>query len=208
MASIKIDPTSRSAVAHHINDGPVTFPYAVDAHHAVSSFPMEWSAEPWTAEAATAAREQLQASHDQQVADARARGLPVPQDLPPPPPEPTPEEQAAIMEHAQAVAEANERLKTFREKQAAEQAVAEQVAADEALVASPPPRPDPNVRRPLSRAQKKAAFLTLTPEEQAAKDARDKAEDDAAAAKKAADDKVVADKAVADALAAASQPAV
>jgi hypothetical protein len=36
-----------SAVAHHIADGAVTFPYAIDAHHAVSRFPHEWSHEPW-----------------------------------------------------------------------------------------------------------------------------------------------------------------
>jgi hypothetical protein len=36
-----------SAVAHHIVEGAVTFPYAIDAHQAVSRFPQEWSHEPW-----------------------------------------------------------------------------------------------------------------------------------------------------------------
>jgi hypothetical protein len=34
-------------IAHHIIDGPHTFPYAIDAHQAVSRFPQEWSHEPW-----------------------------------------------------------------------------------------------------------------------------------------------------------------
>jgi hypothetical protein len=37
-----------SAVAYHIVDGAVTFPYAIDAHHAVSRFPSEWSHAPWS----------------------------------------------------------------------------------------------------------------------------------------------------------------
>jgi hypothetical protein len=38
-----------SAIAHHIADGAVTFAYAIDAHHAVSRFPQEWSFTPWRA---------------------------------------------------------------------------------------------------------------------------------------------------------------
>jgi hypothetical protein len=38
-----------SAIAHHIVDGAVTFAYAIDAHHAVSRFPREWSFTPWRA---------------------------------------------------------------------------------------------------------------------------------------------------------------
>src|SRR6266566_3258433 len=45
--SLKID-VNRSAVAYHITDGATTFPYAVDAHHAVSAHPKEWSFTPWT----------------------------------------------------------------------------------------------------------------------------------------------------------------
>jgi hypothetical protein len=126
--SIKIS-ANQSMVAHHIIDGPVTFPYAVDAHSAVSRFPGEWSKEPWSREAEAKARE-----------DA---GQPVP--------EMTAEEQAAIDAHAKAVAEANERLKTFREKKAEEKKEADQIARDEALVKSPAPRPDPNIRRPFGR---------------------------------------------------------
>jgi tRNA(Ile)-lysidine synthase TilS/MesJ len=118
-----------SAVAHHIIDGPVTFPYAIDAHSAVSRFPDEWSHDPWSREDEARAREA--AGHEVEPL--------------------TPEEQAAIDEHAKAVAEANERLKAFHEKQAEKKAEADQVAADEALVKSPAPRPDPAVRRPFGR---------------------------------------------------------
>ena len=43
---MKID-AATSAVAHHVKDGAVTFPYAVDARHAVSQHPDEWSWQPW-----------------------------------------------------------------------------------------------------------------------------------------------------------------
>jgi hypothetical protein len=170
--AIKID-TNQSAVAYHIVDGAVIFPYPIDAHHAVSNFPLEWSEAPWSAEDMAAARKEA--------------GQPVI--------EPTPEEQAAIDEHAKAVAEANARLEAFRKKQAEEQAIADQVAADEALVASPPPRPDPNARRrPFGRPGEP------TPAELEQIKKREKA----AADKKAADDKLAQDKADADKIAAAS----
>jgi hypothetical protein len=127
--SIKIS-DSQSVVAHHIIDGPVTFPYKTDARSAVARFPGEWSFAPW--------------SHDAEVKAREAAGQSVV--------EVTPEEQAAIDEHAQAVAEATERLKAFREKQAEEKKIAEQVAADEALVKSAPPRPEPKAK-PLTGAQ-------------------------------------------------------
>jgi len=44
--SLKID-ASMSAVAYHKTDGAVTFPYAIDAHQAVSHHPDEWSKTPW-----------------------------------------------------------------------------------------------------------------------------------------------------------------
>lgn len=115
--ALKLD-TNMAAVAHHIVDGPVTFPYAVDAQSAISRFPDEWSELPWSQQDAAAARQRMVERHAHEVEHAKASGLPVPKDLPPPPPEPTAEEQAAIMEHAQAVAEANERLKVAREKAA------------------------------------------------------------------------------------------
>lgn len=46
--SLKID-ASMSATAYHINDGAVVFPYAIDAHQAVSHHPKEWSWTPWEA---------------------------------------------------------------------------------------------------------------------------------------------------------------
>lgn len=188
--ALKLD-TNMAAVAHHIVDGPVTFPYAVDAQSAISRFPDEWSELPWSQQDAAAARQRMVERHAHEVEHAKASGLPVPKDLPPPPPEPTAEEQAAIMEHAQAVAEANERLKVAREKAAKKKAEEDQIAADEALVASPPPRPDPNApRRPFGRkGQPTPAELEQIKKREA---------------KKAADDKLAADKAAADRLAAAS----
>lgn len=126
--SLKID-AAMSAVAHHIVDGPFTFPYAIDAQHAVSQHPKEWSFTPWSAADAAEAR--------------RAMGQPEV--------EITAEEQALIDEHDKAVAEAAERLAAYRARKAEEQAEADQVARDEALVASPAPRPDPTVRRPFGR---------------------------------------------------------
>jgi hypothetical protein len=35
-------------VAYHVTDGPVAFPFATDAKHAISRFPAEWSWTPWT----------------------------------------------------------------------------------------------------------------------------------------------------------------
>lgn len=128
--ALKIEP-NQSATAHHIIDGPHLFPYAIDAQMAISTHPGEWSADPWPLDATAKARKDVGAPEVEMTAD----------------------EQAAIEDHAKAVAEANERLKAFREKQAEEKKIADQVAADEALVNSPAPRPDPNVRRPLSPAQ-------------------------------------------------------
>lgn len=129
--SIKIS-ANMSAVAHHVIDGPFTFPYAIDAHSAISRFPKEWSEKPWSAAAAAEAR--------------KATGAP---DI-----ELTPEEQAAVDDHAKAVEAANERLKAFHEKKAAEKAETDQVARDEAIVNSAPPRPDTKIKvKPLSNAQ-------------------------------------------------------
>jgi hypothetical protein len=204
--AIKID-SNMSAVAYHIVDGPQDFPYAVDAQSAVGRHPLEWSMSPWSADAAAAARKRMSDQYARDAEVAKSRGLPppiAPAWLDAEPVELTADEQAAIDEHAKAVAEANERLKARREKLAAERAEADQVAADEALVASPPPRPDPAAPRPLTKKEKKDQFLQLTPEEQAEKDAREKAETEAAA-KKASDAKLAQDKAAADKLAAASQ---
>ncbi len=167
--SLKIS-ANQSAVAHHIIDGPFTFPYAIDAHSAVARFPNEWSHEPWSQEDESRARE--------------AAGEPVV--------ELTPEEQAAVDDHAKAVAEANERLKAFREKKAEEKKIADQVAADEALVKSPAPRPDPAARRPFGRkGEPTPAELELIRKRET---------------KKAAEDKMVADKANEDRLAASNAP--
>lgn len=127
---MKIDATSQMT-AHHIVDGAVVFPYAVDAHSAVSRHPHEWSMTPWTAERAAKAR-------------AAKPDLPPPVDL-------APEDQEAVDAHTQAQREAADRLAAYEAEQAEKRKVEEQVAADRALVAAPPPAPDPNVRRPFGR---------------------------------------------------------
>lgn len=201
--AIKID-SNMSAVAYHVIDGPQDFPYAVDAQSAVGRHPREWSFQPWSADDTDAWRKQMSEQYARDVEIAKARGLPPPVEptwLYVEPLQPTPEEQAAIDEHAKAVADASERLKAFRAEQAEKKKVVDQVAADEALVASPPPRPDPATRR-LTAKEKRAEFLKLTPDEQAEADRR--IGFDADAAKKAADDKLVQDKATEDKLAAAN----
>jgi hypothetical protein len=132
--SIKIE-TNQSVVAYHIVDGAVTFNYAVDARNAVSSHPLEWSMTPWSPDDAEAARAQL-----------KADGKPVAD------PEPlSPEDQAELDAYNKSVAEANDRLAAYRAKKAEEKAEADQVAMDEAVVSSAPPRPDPSRRRPFGR---------------------------------------------------------
>ena len=170
--AINID-SNMSAVAFHIVTGRQDFPYAVDAQSAVGRHPLEWSYEPWTAEASTNARKQMSDNYDRDVQNAKARGLPPPVKpawLDAEPLVATPEEQAAIDEHTKAVAAASERLAKRRAELAKQKEIDDQVAADEALVASPPPQPDPDARRPLTKKEKRAEFLTLTPEEEAERD--------------------------------------
>lgn len=178
--ALKID-TNMSAVAYHVIHGAQTFTYSVDAQSAIGRFPDEWSDSPWSQADAQAARKRAEDRHAREVEEAKAGGLAPPAPLAPVV-EPTPEEQAAIDEHAKGVAEAKERLDKFYAEQAEKKQIAEQVAADEALVASAPPRPDPNApRRPFGRKGE------LTPAEKAA------AEKKAAADKKIVDDKAQAD---------------
>lgn len=162
--SLKIS-ANMSGVAHHVIDGAFTFPYAIDAKSAVARFPNEWSETPWSAADTAAAR--------------REQGAPEV--------EMTAEERAAIDEHAQAVDAANKRLKSRREKLAAEKAEADQVAADEALVASAPPAP---VKRPFGRSGEP------TPAELEQIKKREE--------KKASDERIARDKADQDRLASAS----
>lgn len=161
--------TDMSAIAYHIVDGPVTFQYAVDAQHAVSSHPNEWSSTPWSQEDAAASRAKLE---EQGVTLAPAVEL-------------SPEDQEALDEYNKLVADAEARLAAYHEKKSAEKAEADQVKADEALIASPPPRPDPTVRRPFGRKGEP------TPAElkQMKKAADKKADDDRIAKEKADADK-------------------
>jgi hypothetical protein len=163
--ALKIEP-NQSATAYHITSGATVFPYAVDAVHAVSSHPLEWSDTPWSQQDAAAARQRLNERNKLEGAPPVAEPLPL-----------SPEDQKALDEHNKAVAEAAARLKDYHAKKAEEKKIADQVAADEALVASVPPQPDPNVRRPLTPAQLRKQSATLTPAEQAAKDAADRAAD-------------------------------
>ncbi|HEY8751592.1 MAG TPA: hypothetical protein VIM11_26660 [Tepidisphaeraceae bacterium] len=141
---------NQSAVAYHVVDGPVTFPYSVDAHMAVQHHPLEWSADPWSQEDENAARGRL----NERAKEEGREPLPEPIEM-------TPEEKTALDEYNKATAEAKDRLKKFHEEQAEKKKVADQIAADEALVATPPPRPDPNARRPMSPAQiRKNAAMT------------------------------------------------
>lgn len=172
--AIKID-SNTPATAFHVVDGPFEFPYAVDAESAVGRHPLEWSMQPWSADAADASRKQLSDRYARETAIAKSRGLPppvAPAWLDAEPVQATPEEQAAIDEHAKAVAAAAERLNKRREELAKQKEIDDQVAADEALVASPPPRPDPASRPALSKKAKREEFLKLTPEEQAEADKR------------------------------------
>lgn len=183
--ALKID-TNQSATAYHVIGGATLFPYAIDAQHAISNHPLEWSENPWSRADAEDARRALADRHEQDRAEAEANGLPLPAPFPELPPL-SPEDEAAIEEHARAVEEANERLRRYREYKEQERLALEQVARDEAIVASPPPQPDPTIRRPFGR-----------------KGEPTKAEIEAAerkAAKKAAEEKLVADKAEADRLA-------
>lgn len=139
------------ATAHHIDTGATVFPYAIDAHSAVSRFPGEWSFTPWTGERRDRALAARKERYEADVVRAREFNQPVPQPLPADPLPPTPEEQAAIDAHTQAQAEAAKRLEEFDRKEAERAKVEQQVAADRALVAQPPPQPDPNIRRPFGR---------------------------------------------------------
>lgn len=136
--------------AYHYQNG-LTRMYAVDANMAVAQHPEEWSFTPWSADEAAEARKVIEERHAKEVEAAKAAGTPAPPPLPPEPLPPTPEEQEAIDAHNAAVAEAKERLAKFYDEQRKQKEIADQVAADEALVASPPPQPDPNARRPFGR---------------------------------------------------------
>jgi hypothetical protein len=138
---------NNSAVAYHVVGGAVTFPYAIDAQQAISTHPGEWSASPWSADDAAEARKKLGLAE----------------------PEISDEERAAIDEHNKAVAEAQARLDAVREKLAKEKAEADQIAADEALVAAPPPQVE--VRRPFGRkGEPTAAEVAAMNKKAAAKD--------------------------------------
>lgn len=164
---------------YHVTDGHSRMA-AIDANTAVSQHPNEWRKAPWTPDEAAAAREDMRRRYD----EAKAAGQPLP---PAPPPEPaplTPEEEAAVDEHNRAVAEAKERLDAFYARKAKEKEEADQVARDEAIVSSPPPRPDPTIRRPFGRKGEPTAAELAQIEKQNAK--------------KAADEKLVQDKADVD----------
>lgn len=47
--ALKLD-ANTSATAYHVENGPQVFPYAIDAHSAVSRFPDEWSFTAWASD--------------------------------------------------------------------------------------------------------------------------------------------------------------
>jgi len=162
--------------AHHINNGPVVM-YPVDARLAVAQHPDEWSLSPWSPEDASAARKRL---HERRVAAAQAAG----EDPPAPPAEPqmTDADRAEFEEWKAARAKAKQILDAAKAEEAKRLAKEEEISQAEAVLASPPPRPDPN-RRPLTGAAKANAERKAAADKAAAeKAAKDKAEADRQAA--------------------------
>jgi hypothetical protein len=177
--------------AYHYQNG-LTRMYAVDANMAVAQHPEEWSFTPWSADDAAAARKAVEERHAKEVEAAKAAGAAPPAPLPPEPLPPTPEEQAAIDVHNQAVSEAKERLAKFYEEEKKRKEIEDQVAADKAMVASPPPQPDPNARRPFGRkgepteAEKAMMAKKAEKDAEAERIAKEKAETDKIAGAKVA----------------------
>lgn len=134
--SLKID-INRAGVAHHITDGPFTFPYAIDAHEAAREHPLEWKMTAWTdaeADAAFTARDKAD----------------MPEPIPPAPLSAA--EQEAYDEYTKTVADAAARLKAFREG-------LPQVEKDEAAVAAAPPIARPVRDKPETPAQRRKRLL-------------------------------------------------
>src|SRR6185436_19980291 len=129
-----IQPTGKTA--YHIRDGRVDFPYAIDANSAVASHPDEWSFAPWPPDEAAKRREKFGYED---------------------PPAPTPAEMKELSSDAKEREAAAKRLKEYDDRQAKLKADEDQAARDRALLASPPPSPDPNIRRPPEDSRKAAA---------------------------------------------------
>lgn len=163
---MKID-AAAPATAHHVVLGATVFPYAVDAHSAVSRHPNEWSHAPWTAERAAKARAAIRAKHDADVAAGVMHPTPLLPDAEPL----DPETQAAVDTHTRAQQEAAKRLEAHAHDEAERKKLEEQVAADRLLVATPAPKPDPNIRRPFGRKGEPSEAERAMMEKRARKDA-------------------------------------
>lgn len=122
--------------AYHIAQGRVDFPYAIDANSAVASHPGEWSFAPWPQE--EAAKQRAAFGYED-------------------PPPPSKDEMKQLSADAKEREAAARRLQAYEEQQARLKADEDQAARDRALLASPPPQPDPNVRRPVSESRRAAA---------------------------------------------------
>lgn len=154
-------PIPMTKVAHHIDQGAVTM-YAVDAAAAVSNHPDEWSNTPWPAADVAAWRSARDEAYKEELARykeavqaAKDAGLPPPPPLAPPPRpliEPSARQKSEIELDTKARAEAAERVRVQTEEDEKKRIKDEQIAADKALLASPPPQPDPNERRPFGRS--------------------------------------------------------
>lgn len=171
-------------VAYHIEDGAKTM-YAVDAQSAVQSHPAEWSWVPWPLQAAAEYRSKREAAHKAATDEAKAAGQPAPAPLPPPPPVPTEAEKAEMAADAKARADAAALVAAQDKKDEEARVAAEKVAAAKALLASPPPVPDPTARRPFGRPGEPTAAERDMMEKRAkaAADAKAKADAQAAAAR-------------------------
>jgi hypothetical protein len=160
---------SMMTTAFHVTDGPVEM-YGVDANHAVSRHPDEWSLTPWDPQTAAEARRRV---HDRKVAEARDRGHAEPAPLVEV--EMTEEDRVAFEEWKANRDAALERLAAVEREEAEKRERDTQIATDKAIVASAPPQPDP-ARRPLAGAAKANAERKAARDEADRKSAEDKAE--------------------------------
>lgn len=151
-------------VAYHVDQGAVTM-YVVDANAAVQSHPDEWSFMPWSPEDTAAARSAREQRYKEEVEKAKAEGVPPPPPLPPVY-EPTDRQKAELDADTKARAEAAAIVKKAQEDEEKRRLEDERVKAAKTLLASPPPVPDPNERRPFGRTGE------MTPAERAAAEKR------------------------------------
>lgn len=161
-------PATRTA--YHIDTG-ATEMWSIDAHKAVGQHPDEWSWQPWSPEETRSYR---QNRHDQACKQARAAGLPEP--LPPADIDNTltDAQRSELEADARARVEAADRLKAVQDEDEQRRKRQEQIDADRALLASPPPQmaqarpaadraqvPIPDDWQSLSAAKRRSVAIRL-----------------------------------------------